>query len=320
MIKERPTFGIVAPCYNEETVIISFLNELLQIIQKCDGNFHIIIVDDGSIDSTRDKLESIVVTLKNVEISILLLNRNLGHQNAISEGLYFAYNQDLDFVIVMDSDGEDDPQAILELIKLTDQDIVFVSRGKRTESIKFIIFYFLYKGLFFLITGKKVNFGNYSMISRRILKEIGSERFIHFPAFISKLNHPKHFIKYDRRHRIDGSSKMNFDSLVLHGFKSFIEYAENLFFFFLKMFFFLFSGIFIGSIIILYKKYVLKTAILGWTSSLMLSLLIMAILCIGFFVIGLMQLYSFKKIDLQSRTPVQSTYKLVKKIYYDQSK
>ena len=58
----------------------------------------------------------------------------------------------------MDSDGEDDPIAILELLELTGNPIVFVARKKRKESAKFKILYSFYKFLFLIITGKKINF------------------------------------------------------------------------------------------------------------------------------------------------------------------
>ena len=46
-----------------------------------------------------------------------------------------------DKFIIMDSDGEDDPQVICELLKYEDHDIVHVSRGKRSESVSLKIFY-----------------------------------------------------------------------------------------------------------------------------------------------------------------------------------
>jgi glycosyltransferase involved in cell wall biosynthesis len=297
----KSTIGILAPCYNEGQVIIRFLEELQAILQPVDQDFHIIIVDDGSTDNTRDLLKALDWPSQ-IKLDLVFLAHNKGHQGAIAQGLNYCKSLDIGHLIVMDSDGEDDPNAITELVNNLIDPIVFVSRKRRKESIKFKVFYTFYKLLFYVVTGKKLNFGNYSMINKQVLLEISDKQFVHYSAFISKLNYPKKFIPYDRRKRIDGQSKMNFDSLVLHGFKSFIEYAEDLFIVFLKLFMLIFAFI-LGCVgVILYKKYVLHSAILGWTSQLMLSLIIMAIISLGFFVIGIMVLYGFRKIEGQINT------------------
>jgi len=102
-------------------------------------------------------------------------------------------------------------------------------------------------------------------------------------------------------------------SELIHGFKSFVEYAEDLFFIFLKLFIIIFLSIIGGACILLYKKFILKSAVLGWTSSLMVSLIIMAIISLGFFVLGTMQLYSFRKLEGQLNNHIVEAYKVVKK-------
>lgn len=297
----KSTIGILAPCYNEGQVIITFLEELQTLLEPVSHDFHIIIVDDGSTDRTRDLLKN-MNWQSQIKLDLVFLAHNKGHQGAIAQGLTYCKTLDISHLVVMDSDGEDDPNAIVELVNNLTDPIVFVSRKRRKESIKFKVFYTFYKLLFYIVTGKKLNFGNYSMINKQVLREISDKQFVHYSAFISKLNYPKKFIPYDRRKRIDGKSKMNFDSLVLHGFKSFIEYAEDLFIVFLKLFMVIFAFI-LGCVgVILYKKYVMHSAILGWTSQLMLSLIIMAIISLGFFVIGIMVLYGFRKIEGQINT------------------
>ena len=297
----KSTICILAPCYNEGQVIIRFLDELKTILETINHDFQIVIVDDGSTDDTRELLQSLDWQSK-IKLNLVFLEHNKGHQGAIAQGLNYCKSLDISHLVVMDSDGEDDPNAIEELVNNLSDPIVFVSRKRRQESIKFKVFYTFYKLLFYVVTGKKLNFGNYSMISKQVLLEISDKQFVHYSAFISKLNYPKRFLPYDRRKRIDGQSKMNFDSLVLHGFKSFIEYAEDLFIVFLKLFMIIFAFI-IGCVgVILYKKYIMESAILGWTSQLMLSLIIMAIISLGFFVIGIMVIYGFRKIEGQINT------------------
>ena len=303
---------ILAPCYNEGQVILSFLDELNSVLSDVKNIIQIVIVDDGSNDDTRNLLNEYTWD-SDKKLDILLLNSNIGHQGAISQGLQYCCSLEIDDLIVMDSDGEDDPKAILDLVELSDHPIVFVARKKRKESTKFKIFYSFYKLLFLIITGKRINFGNYSMISKEVLSNVKNHQFVHYSAFLSKLKNPKKVIFFDRRSRFDGSSKMNLDSLILHGFKSFVEYAEDLFFIFLKLFVVIFLFIIGAAGVLLYKKFILKSAVLGWTSSLMVSLIIMAILCLGFFVLGTMQLYSFRKLEGQLNHRIVDTYKVINK-------
>lgn len=304
--------AIVAPCFNEGSVIIEFLKELEVVLGDLSYKFMVVIVDDRSLDNTLDLLKKFKFGKEKFELKVLQLHRNKGHQGAINCGLrYVSRIESVTNVIVMDSDGEDDPNAIRELVELTSHDIVFVTRGRRKESVLFKTFYTIYKLLFLVITGQKVNFGNFSMISKRVVNEIGQSQFIHYSAFLSKLGYPLKRIKYNRRERIDGHSKMNLDSLILHGFKSFIEYAEKLFFIFLKLFLFVMFLIVIGAIALVYSKYVLKSAVLGWTSSLMMSLVIIAIICMGFFVLGIMMLYSVKRLEMSNEGDFRNEYDII---------
>ncbi|WP_251274030.1 glycosyltransferase, partial [Enterobacter hormaechei] len=73
---------------------------------------------------------------------VIRLRRNVGHQRAIAIGLgYVAEHFDgNDIVVVMDSDGEDTPESITELVaglESADVDVVVASRRSRVESLKF---------------------------------------------------------------------------------------------------------------------------------------------------------------------------------------
>ena len=111
----KSTIGILAPCYNEGQVIITFLNELRTILESVDHHFHIIIVDDGSTDDTRNLLRS-KDWPSQIKLDLVFLAHNKGHQGAIAQGLNYCKSLDISHLVVMDSDGEDDPNAIVELV------------------------------------------------------------------------------------------------------------------------------------------------------------------------------------------------------------
>lgn len=245
---------IIAPCYNENKVILKFLEELCGFLSKIDKHFVVVIVDDASTDNTLSLLNGYSPTVKNVQLKVLKLKYNLGHQGAIYQGLLYARSTKAEKIIIMDSDGEDDPSVIPELVRLTAFDIVNVVRGKRKEKLSFVIFYNIYKLLFYSITNKRMNFGNYCMINRKILEATVDTSFIHFAAHLSKQKAKTTQILSDRRKRIDGKSKMNLNSLVHHAFKSFVEYAEDLLMVFLKLFLLIGFGFFMLILFVIYKK------------------------------------------------------------------
>src|SRR5690349_21074757 len=112
----------------------------------------IVAVNDGSLDEFR--MSEFKTQLP---IEILTLKNNVGHQRAIAIGLQYVQGEkeNFDYVVVLDSDGEDRPEDIHELISkcesLDSNRIIFAQRKKRQESAFFKIGYFFYKLIFFLL-------------------------------------------------------------------------------------------------------------------------------------------------------------------------
>ncbi len=168
-------YVIILPVFNEHELIEAFLRLVEKKLATIDVLFKLVLVDDGSIDNTVEIIRNFQITTTNISIELLQLSSNQGHQNAIRKGIIQAaknMDENLAGVIIMDADGEDDPEAIKELVSINEFDIVFVSRGKREESARFKFGYFIYKLLFRIITGRTINFGNYSLFSPRVLKSI----------------------------------------------------------------------------------------------------------------------------------------------------
>ena len=283
-----PHFAVIAPCFNEGGVAVRFLAELEQVLAKCTGRFTVVMVDDASTDDTLALLRSHRPAAANVELRVIALAYNMGHQEAIHQGLLFASTTDAQHFIVMDSDGEDDPGAIVELVTLTRHPIVFVARGRRSGSLGFKLGYWAYRKIFKLIAGRGISFGNYSMIDRRMLEAVIDRSFVHYAAFLSRQHAPAHLIVRDRRPRLDGDSKMSFRSLSIHAFRSLIEYSEELVSLFLRGFIYLAIIFLLLFVTIIGIKLFTPYAIPGWASVLSVSLFNALLICLGFFSIGLL--------------------------------
>lgn len=282
------SFAVIVPCFNEGTTIIKFLIELESAIREIKQVFTVIVVDDYSTDDTLSLLQKFRFSEPHIKLNLVGLPYNLGHQKAIQQGLLYCHEQEhCEYAIVMDGDGEDDPLAIKELVTLTGYDYVPVVRGKRNENFIFRMMYKMYRMLFTLLVGKVMNFGNYCMIRENMIQNVCDNNFVHLAGFLSKQRCRKTAIVCDRKKRIDGTSKMNFSSLLWHGFRSFVEYAEDFLLFFLRIF-----GVIIFFVVALlgnvfYKKLVTHEAISGWASTLSISLMLGALLCFGFLSIGI---------------------------------
>ena len=281
-------FVIVIPCFNEETVIKRFLDELEAVLSTTPFGFVVVMVDDCSTDGTQTVLKESGFRDEAHTLKPIRLTFNCGHQGAIRQGLRYAERYEADGYIVMDSDGEDDPAAIAALTESIGHDIVFVKRGKRSESILFKTFYALYKVLFRVISGNHIYFGNFSMISRRALLSVNRQEFVHYPAFLSKTRFSKTHIRVDRRKRIDGTSKMNFDSLVMHGLMSLVEYSEQLLFLFIRIL--LAMMVFLAAVVgfVAYEYFIKHRAIAGWTSTMATNLMNGVLITSGTIVLGLL--------------------------------
>ena len=97
--------------------------------------------------------------------------------------------------------------------------VVFAQRARRSESNVFKTFYGLYKAVYFLLTGAKVRFGNFSVVPYDILPKLTvvSEIWNHYAAGIMKARIPYVEVPTKRGMRLSGHSRMNFVSLVIHG-------------------------------------------------------------------------------------------------------
>ena len=102
---------IVTPVWNEEKRIEKVLNDLLKI------NLKIIVVNDGSIDSSQQKIKKI----KSKNLVLLDHKINLGKSAALKTGCEYAFSDGADAVILMDSDGQhsvNDIPAFIEKLEV----------------------------------------------------------------------------------------------------------------------------------------------------------------------------------------------------------
>ncbi|MFT4247504.1 MAG: glycosyltransferase [Pseudomonas sp.] len=191
----------------------------------------IVAVDDGSV---RQPLHPEAIATAGLDGVVIKLRRNVGHQRAIAIGLsyvaeHFAEDQQ---VVVMDSDGEDTPESIGDLVGRLDSpevDVVVATRKSRVETLRFRAFYVVYKFLFAALSGRKISFGNFMAAKMPAVKRLAAmqELWTHVAACVLSSKLRVQTCALDRGPRYAGRSKMNFVGLALHGFRALMVFAED---------------------------------------------------------------------------------------------
>jgi dolichol-phosphate mannosyltransferase len=112
----RPAYSIVIPVYNEEDVIGSLLDEVCSFAKSWHENYELLLVDDGSSDRTPFIARDRFATWS--QGKLIRLNRNSGQAAALYYGMKCAQG---DVVVLMDGDGQNDPQDIPKVLAPLDQ-------------------------------------------------------------------------------------------------------------------------------------------------------------------------------------------------------
>ena len=212
-------FKVLVPLYDDWQSLLKLFENIDHQVSDIDHIISIVVVNDGSNENAPDNFPNYS---KINSIKIINLKENVGHARSIATGLKFILeNDDFDYVIPMDSDGEDRPEEIKDLIKKIEpqSDIPIVcERIKRSEGSFFKLCYFLHKLITFTFTGRSIRFGNFTCLPKEIVKSMTNEKATwgSFSGALSKVAKIKIGIPSERGTRYFGPSKMSFKNLIIH--------------------------------------------------------------------------------------------------------
>jgi dolichol-phosphate mannosyltransferase len=124
--------SVVIPCYNEEEVLEQLFERVQRAASKWSANYEVVMVDDGSTDSTPDMLRDLHA--RDARWKSIQLGRNFGHQTALWAGLQHARG---DVVAVLDADLQDPPEVVDRFLEKWREgyDVVYAVRQKRKEGL-----------------------------------------------------------------------------------------------------------------------------------------------------------------------------------------
>ena len=210
---------ILIPIYNDWQSVKKLLEKINHEVKGMDHSFSITLVNDASTEQFTENFSN----LSNLNsIQVINLKNNVGHARCIATGLkYINENQQFDYIIPMDGDGEDRPEEIklfVENFNYYPNKTIVGERVKRSENILFKICYFFHKILTYTFTGQSIKFGNYTCLTKSTIEKMLSDKatWSSFSGSLAKNCNDKATISSVRGKRYFGPSKMSFLNLIKH--------------------------------------------------------------------------------------------------------
>jgi glycosyltransferase involved in cell wall biosynthesis len=224
--RPRPSLSVVAPVYNEEDVLPELHKRLAKVIDALGSTTEIIYVNDGSGDGSLALLYQLHGA--DPRVAVLNLSRNFGKDIALSAGLDYSRGE---AVIVIDSDLQDPPEVIPELIARWREgyDVVYATRVARSGESFFKKF--TAKHFYRLMRNMSrveipADTGDFRLLSRRAVDALGRLREHHrfMKGLFAWIGYPHSSVPYERDPRFAGQSKWSYWKLwnfALEGITSF---------------------------------------------------------------------------------------------------
>lgn len=172
----EPVFSVIVPVYNEKECLDELYQRMSKVMEQTGESWELILVDDGSSDGSTDMIR--VLAKSDKRVRPVIFARNYGHQIAVTAGMDHSRGK---AVVVIDSDLQDPPEVIPELIaKWRDGfEVVYAVRAEREgESWFKLKTASLFYRMIYKITDVKIpmDTGDFRLLDRKVVKVMNSMR------------------------------------------------------------------------------------------------------------------------------------------------
>ncbi|ETD72747.1 bactoprenol glucosyl transferase [Pelistega indica] len=221
-----PTLSLLIPVYNERQVLTILYKRLVKVLNPLAISYEIVLVDDGSKDSSGDAMVDMCKTLP--YLKVVRLSRNFGKEAALTAGLHYVSG---DATIIMDADLQDPPELIPDMLAAWKEgyDVVTMRRITREGETWFKKFsaHSFYR-LLNRVSDVDIpaDTGDFRLMSKKAVEAINQlgERKRYMKGLFAWIGLPTKEITYHREARVAGTTKWNYGGLVglaLEGITSF---------------------------------------------------------------------------------------------------
>jgi polyisoprenyl-phosphate glycosyltransferase len=207
--------SVVVACYKDNQSIPVLHERLTDVFRKSGNDYEIIFVNDGSPANDGEVIESICE--KDSHVTGISHSRNFGSQSAFISGMEFASG---DAVVLMDGDGQDPPEIILEFIKKWEEgyEIVYGQRTKRKAPFYMQLLYKLFYRIFKKLSdiNVPVDAGDFSLMDRKVVSHLlkFTEKDMFLRGLRAWVGFKQTGVPYVRPERLFGKSTNNFSRNV----------------------------------------------------------------------------------------------------------
>ena len=282
-----PELSLVIPVYNEEAHIASSIATVRHILDEAGINHQFILVDDGSRDQTWGKLQDMAATMPHIHA--FKLSRNFGKEAALCAGLEQV---DTELTLVMDADLQHPPELIPAMVaKLREgYDVVEGIKSDRGHEAK------LYKlgarafyGSFLRLTGFDLrDASDFKLMNRKVIDAWRQlpERDTFFRGMSAWVGFKRYAMPFQVARRVEGVSKwspVKLSRLFISAISSFSSLPLQIITVLGAVFFFSSLTLALWT---LYMKFA-GTALSGFTTVILLQLIIGSAIMFGLGTIGL---------------------------------
>jgi glycosyltransferase involved in cell wall biosynthesis len=220
--------SVVSPVFNEQDCVRELCLQLCPILEQIADEYEIVLVDDGSHDGSWQAI--VELGRENGRIRGVRFSRNFGHHYAITAGMDMC---DGDWVVVMDSDLQDLPSAIPDLLAkaMEGWDVVLAHRDQRQfgrfKNLCAKSFYAVFR--YMTESHYKGEAGVFRIMSRpavhafRRLPEV--DRF--FPALIGWVGFRQSYVRVKHGERFAGETKYPLRKQISLAVSAMLSFSEK---------------------------------------------------------------------------------------------
>lgn len=307
MQRSAPTLiSVVIPFYNEADQVEITLEATEQVLASADLRFEILAVDDGSEDGTWDRLTA--WSRGNQRIRALRLSRNFGKEAAICAGLDQARGQ---AVIVMDGDLQHPPQYIPEMVRLWQEghDIVEGVKTAGESKLKNRLTSTLFYAVFKKTSGISLkNASDFKLLDRKVVDywKTLPEKDTFFRALSAWMGFHRASFPFVVGERKSGNSKWGFRKLLKLSISALTGFSSRPLLLISSMgtfFLLVFLGLSIQTLVMYFRG----RAATGFTTVILLQLLIGSIILISLGLIGIYIDSLFREVKARPRYFISET-------------
>lgn len=297
----KPAITVVVPVYGCIACLEQLCQEIEASLYRLTDRFEIILVDDRSPDNAWSQLDSLQAL--HPAVKGIRLSRNYGQHIAITAGLAAARG---DYAIVMDCDLQDPPSLIPELFAKLQEgyDLVLAKRVERNHSAFRLVAAKAYFKLLSKLTGESVDgsYGSFSIMSRKVIDGflLFGEKERHYLFILRWLGFRIGSVDFVHQERYAGQSSYTLGRLLSHALNGILFQATVLLRWIISLgFLFALSGMAVAGYLM--WRSIFHTALPGWTSLVVLSLVSTGTILVSLGIIGL---YIGKIFDQTKQRPL----------------